>query len=92
MLLVEGLRHAGSIPAVSKHFHRIAMPKTKARRVARKKTLSVASAVKLFIREGGYCAGADVSAAVSDKIAAMLTQAMARTAANGRRVVRPTDL
>jgi hypothetical protein len=68
------------------------MPKAKLRRSARQKTFAVASSIKSFIRESGYCAGADVSAAVSDKIVAMLTQAMARTEANGRRTVRPSDL
>ena len=55
-------------------------------------TLAVARQVKMYVRSKGFCAAADLSTAVSQKLALLLDSAIARTQSNNRRIVRPADL
>jgi hypothetical protein len=62
------------------------------KRAPRKASFSVASRVKDYVRDRGYCAGADLPDAVSLKVKEMLDAGIRRTESNGRRTVRSEDL
>ena len=62
------------------------------KRAPRKESFSVASKIKEYIRSKGYCAGSNLSDAVSDRVVEMLDAAINRTESNGRKTVRGEDL
>lgn len=62
------------------------------KRAPRKESFAVASKIKTFVREKGFCAGSDLADAVSTKVVAMLEAAIQRTTSNGRKTVRAEDL
>ena len=61
-------------------------------RAPRKESFSVASKIKEYVREKGYCAGSDLPDAMSKKVVEMLDAAIQRTESNGRKTVRGEDL
>lgn len=62
------------------------------KRAPRKDSFAVASKIKTYIRAKGYCAGSDLSDAVSQKVNDLLDTAIRRTESNGRKTVRSEDL
>lgn len=52
----------------------------------------MASKIKTYVREKGFCAGSDLADAVSAKVVAMIDAAIQRTQSNGRKTVRASDL
>jgi len=62
------------------------------KRAPRKESFSVASKIKEYVRSKGYCAGSDLPDSVSNKVVAMLDEAIRRTESNGRKTVRAEDL
>jgi len=62
------------------------------KRAPRKESFAVASKIKSYVRAQGYCAGADLSDAVSKKVVELLDSAIVRTSSNGRKTVRAEDL
>jgi histone H3/H4 len=62
------------------------------KRAPRKESFSVASKIKTYVRSKGYCAGADLPDAVSQKVEEMLEAAIQRTESNNRKTVRAEDL
>ncbi|RKY10632.1 MAG: hypothetical protein DRP56_00535 [Planctomycetota bacterium] len=73
------------------------MAKKKAKKKAVKKAskkdvLVVASKVKAYVKSKKMMTSSDAIAALSDKVYAMLDDAIARTKANRRSTVKPQDL
>lgn len=62
------------------------------KRAPRKESFAVASKIKTYVREKGFCAGSDLADAVSNKVIALLDAAIQRTTSNGRKTVRAEDL
>lgn len=62
------------------------------KRAPRKESFAVASKIKTYVRDKGFCAGSDLAEAVSNKVIAMLDAAIQRTQSNGRKTVRAEDL
>jgi hypothetical protein len=60
--------------------------------MADKEVLVVASKVKAYIKSKKMMTSSDAIAALSDKVYAMLDDAVARTKANRRSTVKPQDL
>ena len=60
--------------------------------MADKEVLDVASKVKAYIRSKNMMTSSDAVATLSDKVYAILDEAVARTKANRRSTVRPQDL
>ena len=60
--------------------------------MADKEVLVVASKVKAYIKSKSMMTSSDAIAALSDKVYAMLDDAIARTKANRRSTVKPQDL
>ena len=54
--------------------------------------LVVGSKVKAFVKEKGFNSSGDLGDALSKKVEEILTEAVKRTEANGRKTVRPEDL
>jgi len=61
-------------------------------RAQRKESFAVASKIKEYVRSKGYCAGADLPDAVSQKVVEAIDRAIERTQANNRKTVRAEDL
>jgi phosphohistidine swiveling domain-containing protein len=59
---------------------------------AGKDVLVVTSKVKAYVKKKGCMTSADAVAALSDKVCALLDEAVKRTKANKRATVRPQDL
>ncbi len=57
-----------------------------------KEVLVVASKVKAYIKSKGLHTSSDAVAVLSDKVCAILDDAIARTKANRRSTVKPQDL
>jgi hypothetical protein len=71
------------------------MAKKKAKKKAAKKSkevLVVASKVKAYVKSKKMMTSSDAIGALSDKVYAMLDEAIARTKANRRSTVKPQDL
>ena len=71
------------------------MAKKKAKKKAAKKSkevLVVASKVKAYVKSQKMMTSSDAIGALSDKVYAMLDDAIARTKANRRSTVKPQDL
>ena len=71
------------------------MAKKKAKKKAAKKSkevLVVASKVKAYVKSKKMMTSSDAIGALSDKVYAMLDDAIARTQANRRSTVKPQDL
>ena len=66
------------------------MAKTK--KASKKEVLVVASKVKAYIKSEGMMTSADAVGRISEKVYAMLDEAIARTRANKRCTVRPKDI
>jgi hypothetical protein len=60
--------------------------------MADKEVLVVASKVKAYIKSKQMMTSSDTIAALSDKVCAILDDAIARTKANRRSTVKPQDL
>jgi len=60
--------------------------------MADKEVLVVASKVKAYIKSKNMMTSSDAVATLSDKVYAILDEAVARTKANRRSTVRPQDL
>ena len=58
----------------------------------KKEALVVGSKVRAYVRSKKMMMSGDALAAISDKVYAMLDDAMARTKANKRSTLRPQDL
>jgi len=63
-----------------------------AKKKACKESLVVASKVKAYIKSKKMMTSSDALCALSDKVYAMLDDAIARTKANKRSTVKPQDL
>lgn len=61
-------------------------------RATRKQLFTVASKVKDFVKEKEFYASNDLPDALSDRVTVILSEAIERANANGRRTVRPCDL
>lgn len=68
------------------------MAKKKAAKSSKKEMLVVASKVKAFVKSKGMMTSSDALPALNDCIYAMLSAALARTAANRRSTLKPQDL
>ena len=66
------------------------MAKKKA--AAKKDVLVVASKVKAYVKSKGKMTSSDAIGALSDKVYAILNDAIKRTTANRRSTVKPQDL
>lgn len=62
------------------------------KRAPRKESFAVASKIKTYVREKGFCAGSDLPDAVSNKVISLLDAAIERTKSNNRKTVRSEDL
>jgi histone H3/H4 len=60
--------------------------------MAKKEVLIVASKVKAYVKSKKMMTSADAIAALSDKVYAILDDAVERTKANRRSTVKPQDL
>jgi hypothetical protein len=60
--------------------------------MANKEVLVVASKVKAYVKSKNMMTSSDTIAALSDKVYAILDDAIARTQANRRSTVKPQDL
>lgn len=60
--------------------------------MAKKEVLIVASKVKAYVKSKKMMTSADAIAALSDKVYAILDDAVKRTKANRRSTVKPQDL
>lgn len=60
--------------------------------MANKEVLVVASKVKAYVKSKNMMTSSDTIAALSDKVYAILNDAIARTQANRRSTVKPQDL
>ena len=73
-----------------------AVKKKKAKKKAKKskgaKPVAITSRIKDVVRSGEMRADGGLADAVNDKVIEMLTNAIARAGANGRKTVRPYDL
>jgi len=61
-------------------------------KMAKKEVLIVASKVKAYVKSKKMMTSADAIAALSDKVYAILDDAVKRTKANRRSTVKPQDL
>ena len=68
------------------------MAKKKAKKKAAKEVLVVASKVKAYVKSKKMMTSADAVVALSDKVYALLDDAIARTKANRRSTVKPQDI
>jgi sulfur transfer complex TusBCD TusB component (DsrH family) len=66
--------------------------KKKAKAKSKKEVLVVASKVKAYVKGKKMMTSSDAIAALSDKVYALLDDAVARTKANRRSTVKPQDL
>jgi len=66
--------------------------KKKAKKKAAKEVLVVASKVKAYVKSKKMMTSADAVVALSDKVYALLDDAIARTKANRRSTVKPQDI
>jgi len=62
------------------------------KKAVKKEVLVVASKVKAYVKKKGCMTSADAVAALSDKVYALLDEAVKRTKANRRSTLRPQDL
>ena len=62
------------------------------KKASKKEVLVVASKVKAYVKSKKMMTSSDAVAALSDKVYAMLDDAIARTKANKRSTVKPKDL
>ena len=67
-------------------------PKKKAKKKTSKEVLVVASKVKAYVKSKKMMTSSDAVTALSDKVYALLDNAVARTKANRRSTVKPQDL
>jgi hypothetical protein len=63
-----------------------------AKKASSKEVLVVASKVKAYVKSKKMMTSSDAIAALSDKVYALLDDAIARTKANKRSTVKPQDL
>ena len=66
--------------------------KKAAKKASKKEVLVVASKVKAYVKSKKMMTSSDALCALSDKVYAMLDDAIARTKANKRSTVKPQDL
>jgi hypothetical protein len=69
-----------------------AAKKKVAKKASSKEVLVVASKVKAYVKSKKMMTSSDAIAALSDKVYALLDDAIARTKANKRSTVKPQDL
>ena len=70
----------------------MAKKKAAKKKAAKKEVLVVASKVKAYVKSKKMMTSADAVVALSDKVYALLDDAIARTKANRRSTVKPQDL
>jgi len=68
------------------------MAKKKAKKASKKEVLVVASKIKAYVKSKKMMTSSDAVAGLSDKVYALLDDAIARTKANKRSTVKPQDL
>ena len=66
--------------------------KKAAKKASKKEVLVVASKVKAYVKSKKMMTSSDAIAALSDKVYALLDDAIVRTKANKRSTVKPQDL
>ena len=60
--------------------------------MAEKEVLVVVSKVKDYVKSKGYMTSADAVPTLSDKVYALIDEAIKRTKENGRQTIKPQDL
>ena len=60
--------------------------------MAEKEVLVVVSKVKDYVKSKGYMTSADAVPTLSDKVYALIDEAIKRTKDNGRQTIKPQDL
>ena len=68
------------------------MAKKKAKKASKKEVLVVASKIKAYVKSKKMMTSSDAVAGLSDKVYALLDDAIARTKANKRSTVKPQDI
>jgi len=68
------------------------MAEKKAKKASKKEVLVVASKIKAYVKSKKMMTSSDAVAGLSDKVYALLDDAIARTKANKRSTVKPQDL